>query len=55
MDAGIGYAGLSAYKEWMENKTDYVTLVDCGDALQGDTIGAVSQGEYLVDIMNQMG
>ena len=55
VDAGIGYAGLSAYKEWMENKTDYVTLVDCGDALQGDTIGAVSQGEYLVDIMNQMG
>ena len=55
VDADIGYAGLAAYKNWMEEKIPYVTLVDCGDALQGDTIGAVSQGEYLVDIMNQVG
>lgn len=55
VDADIGYAGLAAYKDWMEEKIPYVTLVDCGDALQGDTIGAVSQGEYLVDIMNQVG
>ena len=55
VDTDIGYAGLAAYKQHMEQKTDYVTLVDCGDALQGDTIGAVSQGEYLTDIMNQVG
>ena len=55
VDADIGYAGLAAYKDWMEEKTPYVALVDCGDALQGDIIGAVSQGEYLVDIMNQVG
>lgn len=55
VDTDIGYAGLTAYKKWVEEKTSYVTLVDCGDALQGDTIGVVSQGEYLVDIMNQVG
>lgn len=55
VDTDIGYAGLAAYKKWVEEKTPYVTLVDCGDALQGDTVGTVSQGAYLVDIMNQVG
>ena len=55
VDADIGYAGLAAYKNWVQEKTPYVALVDCGDALQGDAIGAVSKGEYLVDIMNQVG
>lgn len=55
VDAGIGYAGLAAYKAQLEEKTPYVTLVDCGDALQGDALGTVSQGEYLTQIMNQVG
>ncbi len=55
VDAGIGYAGLSAYKQWMEEQTPYVTLVDCGDAVQGDVIGTVSQGAYLTEIMNAVG
>ncbi len=55
VDNGIGYAGLAAYKQYTEGKTGYVTLVDCGDALQGDTIGSISQGEYLVEIMNKVG
>lgn len=55
VDSYIGYAGLAAYKAWMQESTPYVTLVDCGDALQGDIIGTISQGEYLIDIMNQIG
>ena len=55
VDDAIGYAGLSAYQSYMEEKTDYVTLVDCGDSIQGDTLGTLSQGAYLVDIMNQVG
>ena len=51
----IGYAGLSAYAAACREETPYVTLVDCGDAVQGDVIGTVSQGEYIVDIMNQVG
>ena len=55
VDDAIGYAGLASYKQYMEGKTDYVTLVDCGDALQGNTMGTISQGEYLVEIMNEVG
>lgn len=53
----IGYAGVAAYKDKMEkeNGKDYVTLVDAGDSVQGDAIGTLSQGQYLVDIMNQVG
>ena len=55
VDADIGYEGLAAYKDWMEEKTPYVTLVDCGDAIQGDPLGAVSRGEFRVEIMNEVG
>ena len=55
VDENIGYAGLAAYKKQVEEETPYVALVDCGDALQGDAIGTISQGEYLVDIMNKVG
>lgn len=51
----IGYAGLAAYAADCREKTPYVTLIDCGDAVQGDVIGTVSQGEYIVDIMNEVG
>ena len=55
IEENIGYAGLSAYKNSLLKKTPYVTLVDCGDAVQGKFIGTVSQGEYVVDIMNKVG
>lgn len=55
IEDGIGYAGVASYKEWMLEKTPYVTMVDCGDAIQGDYIGVISDGEYIVDIMNEIG
>ncbi len=53
----IGYAGVAAYKDKMEKEygKNYVTLIDAGDAVQGDAIGTLSHGQYLVDIMNQVG
>ncbi|HWQ77253.1 MAG TPA: 5'-nucleotidase C-terminal domain-containing protein [Anaerovoracaceae bacterium] len=53
----IGYAGVSAYYKEMQGMAGEgnVTLVDAGDAVQGDAIGTLSQGQYLVDIMNQIG
>jgi len=50
----IGYAGLAAYKKSIE-KDNHVLLVDAGDSIQGNTIGVVSTGEYLIDIMNYIG
>jgi len=48
----IGYAGLSYYKQEVNKKTPYVSLVDAGDHVQGGTIGTISSGKYLIDIMN---
>lgn len=55
VDKGLGYAGLAAYKAEMKKTTDYVTLVDAGDAIQGEALGTLSKGEYLVEIMNAVG
>lgn len=49
-----GYASVAELKDEMEAKTDYVTLVSNGDFIQGATIGVVSDGEYLVEIMNKV-
>ncbi|MBQ3069235.1 MAG: bifunctional metallophosphatase/5'-nucleotidase [Clostridia bacterium] len=51
----IGYAGLLSYKAYVQEQTPYVTLVDCGDAIQGEFIGTVSEGAHLIDIMNRVG
>ena len=55
VDNNIGYAGLAAYKKQMEEQYNYVALVDAGDAIQGGTIGTLSKGTYLRDIMDEMG
>lgn len=55
IDESIGYAGLSAYKKDMSEKYRYVLLADCGDFVQGGYEGTISQGEYMVDIMNAVG
>ncbi|MBE7722259.1 bifunctional metallophosphatase/5'-nucleotidase [Lacrimispora indolis] len=55
VDGNIGYAGLALYKKEMQAQTPYVTLVDNGDAIQGAPIGTLSDGGYLIDIMNKVG
>jgi len=55
IEDNIGYAGLAAYKNQVKEQTPYVTLVDCGDAIQGAFIGLTSKGSYVVDIMNEVG
>ena len=54
IDKNIGYDSLSAYKKQLE-KDNYVTLMDVGDNISGDFIGAVSKGEYIIDLMNEVG
>lgn len=55
IDENIGYGGLALYKKQMMNQTPYVTLVDAGDAIQGAPVGTLSEGGYIIDIMNQTG
>ena len=55
IDANIVYAGLAAYKADKLDETDYVTLIDAGDAIQGEAVGTLSKGSYITDIMNFVG
>ncbi|MDO4940587.1 MAG: bifunctional UDP-sugar hydrolase/5'-nucleotidase [Erysipelotrichaceae bacterium] len=55
VDEGVTLAGVAAYKEYMETKSKYVALVDCGDAIQGNVISTASKGEVAIDVMNLVG
>ncbi len=51
----LGYSAVAALKDFYKTVTPNVLLVDNGDAIQGDVIGAVSQGEFIIDFMNEAG
>ncbi len=55
VDDNLGYAALAGYKAQQEELYEYVTLVDVGDSIQGDVIGALSDGVWPVELMNQVG
>lgn len=55
IEENMGYAGLVWYENQMKEETPYVALVDAGDAIQGAPVGTLSEGEYLVQIMNKAG
>ena len=55
VEDNIGYVGLAKLKKALENAGNHVLLVDNGDALQGGTIGTLSKGAYIIDIMNAIG
>ena len=54
VDQGWGYAGLYKVKETL-SRSNYVLLVDNGDAIQGEPIGTMTAGEAIIDIMNAVG
>ena len=54
VDDNLGYSSLSAYKKEMLKEYKYVSLLDAGDYIQGDVIGAFSNGISIANIMNKM-
>lgn len=50
----IGYAGLVAYRNEVLEKTPYVLTVDNGDAIQGEAMGSISKGSFIIDLMNEV-
>lgn len=50
-----GYAKLSAMKQEIASTGVHTGAVSVGDYLQGSSMGAISQGEYIVNIMNMVG
>lgn len=54
-DSTYGAADLAAYKAHLEDEGYDVILVDAGDFIQGGVIGTLSDGEYPMQIMNELG
>lgn len=49
-----GYASIASLRDAISD-TAYVATVSCGDYLQGGTAGAISGGQYIVDVMRSVG
>lgn len=49
-----GYAKLAGLRDAIAD-TAYVVLVSNGDYVQGMTVGAISKGQYVVDVMKAVG
>ena len=51
-----GYTKFVGLRDAIESAdTSYVGMVSCGDFLQGAVTGAISHGQYIVDIMKEVG
>ena len=53
----LGFSALASYATDRKQKfgSNNVTLVDAGDAVQGKVMGTLTQGQAIVDIMNETG
>ena len=51
----MGYAALADYVKDLEAKGKNVLIMDGGDAIQGEAVGTLSKGKYLVELMNKVG
>lgn len=51
-----GYTKMAGLRDAInQSDTAYAVVVSCGDYLQGGMVGAISRGQYIVDIMSKMG
>ena len=50
-----GYSKLAAMKKEFNETHTYVGVVSGGDYIQGSSLGVISQGEYIVKLMNLVG
>ena len=50
-----GYAKLAAMKQELLRTHDHVGVVSAGDFIQGSSLGAVSRGSYVVELINLVG
>ena len=51
----IGYDGLMLFKKQLLTKYKNVLVVDAGDHIQGGTMGQITNGAAIIDIMNKIG
>lgn len=51
----LGYAAVAGLRDELDAEGYDVILIDVGDAIQGEAIGTLSDGAYLVDILEKTG
>ena len=54
IDQGFGYTGLQQIRDTLEAQGYETILVDDGDSIQGETLGTLTKGEAMIDLMNAM-
>ena len=54
IDEGFGYAGLAQIRRNLVDQGYTTILVDDGDAIQGESVGMLTTGEAIIDLMNAM-
>ena len=55
IEDNITYAGIKEYRNERTNSGYQTTLVDCGDFIQGASIGLLSKGKDIIKILNKVG
>jgi len=51
----IGYDGFLLYRDELSKKCPNIIAVDVGDHIQGGTLGSISEGSAIINIMNKIG
>ena len=51
----IGYDGFVLYRNELKQKYKNIITVDVGDSIQGGTLGAISEGSAIIELMNKVG
>jgi len=51
----LSYSNVAHLKKECLKESNYVTLVDCGDHVEGTTLGTLTKGEGIIKIMNETG
>ena len=54
IDEGFGYAGVKQIRDTLEAKGCETILVDDGDFIQGESVGTLTGGKAIIDIMNDL-
>ena len=54
-EGSIGYSSVAAYRRYVSESHNFVTLLDCGNSLSGGTMDLVAKGEYSAKIMAEVG
>ena len=55
IDQNFGYAGLEEMIKYYKESGYETILVDIGDSVQGEPIGTMTDGESVIELMNDMG